>query len=83
MIIVPLSILSCSFMVLTPIPERVESRKMEKKKKRTRLYPPSNPYSLVAVAADVRAALTPTVISKTDPITHPENTTSRHHTWLY
>jgi len=61
MIIVSLST-SCSFLVLTPIPERVGSRKMEKKK-RTRLYPPSNPYSLVAVAADMRTALTSMVIS--------------------
>ena len=52
-----LSTLLCSLMVLTPIPEQIQGRKVEKKK-RTRLYPPSNPYSLVTVAADIRTALT-------------------------
>ena len=49
-------------MVLTPIPEKVDSKKVEKKKKRTRLYPPSNPYSLVTVAADIRTAVTSMVM---------------------
>ena len=56
-IVSALSTLFCSLMVLTPIPEQIQGRKVEKKK-RTRLYPPSNPYSLVTVAADIRTALT-------------------------
>ena len=44
-------------MELSTILEKQEQNVKLEKKARTRLYPPTNPYSLVAIALDIRPAI--------------------------